>query len=255
MRRILWCATAVLMWSCSSAPDVVLPGSMENLSEAAVSACPVNDVLPGATGSCYAASHVRNGWWMVLRDPKIPGDISLAYSGPEGTWQFALPLEPAGLDVTDVTVHSLRVGDLVGDPTPEVALVVGIKSRDPGRALKQERTAAYLVSVGHVKRLLWYATLSLKGSYSVKCRSEEVRYTGDVVWQMMGPMVTGVTLAQRRTAELCVGGEGCDAPRTCTKESAGQELGWIYNDEMDEFRLFGREQGVLRVPDVGLEKL
>lgn len=244
-------ALAVLS-ACGNAVEVPLPGSLFTLSQASQS-CPIEQVMPGANGLCFVAAHSQKARWMVLRHAQSPQEAFLAYAGPEGSWTFPLPLEAQGYQVTKVEVEQFKTGDILDDPTPEAAVLLNVVSTAQGGKVTQTRRALYLVGLGAKRHLLWYATVSLAGHLEDTCKTETVKYVGDVSWQMMGPLVTGVSVNQQRMSDVCTGGKGCPQARECTKLTTHEERGWVYNDEMSMFRLYGRDQGVMKIPDVGLE--
>lgn len=253
MRKLALVLAFGLLTACGSTAGVPLPGSLLSSPEVSSQACPAQEVMPGASGLCFAASHSAKANWMVLRLPQSPNEAFLAYSGPEGTWTFSLPLEAQGSQITKVEVEQFRTGDILDDPSPEVALLLNVESTASGGNARQSRRALYLVGVGPRRHLLWYATLSYQATLADACKTESLRYVGDVSWQMMGPLVTGVTVNQQRTSDVCSGGDGCGTARECTKLTSHDERGWVYNDEMQTFRLYGRDQGIMKIPDVGLD--
>ncbi len=253
MQKSTFAIVSFLLLGCSSTPELILPSSLSSKTEVSASSYPIEQVLPGGNGMCYGAWHSSTAWWMVLRQKDQANQLVLAYAGPEGSWQYKLPLEAEGTEVTRLEIEEFRVGDVLDDATPEVALVVKTVSKAQGGNVVQTRRALYLVGVGRIRQLLWYGTVSLNGQLTEPCRTETVRYVGDVAWQMMGPLVTGVTVNRRRVSEVCKGGSGCESGRQCTTETSQDERGWVYNDERGAFRLFGQDQGVMKFPDVGLE--
>jgi len=89
---------------------------------------------------------------------------------------------------------------------------------------------------------------------SGQCSQRSVAISGEPRWETMGPLVTGVVVHYIRQSSACEGGKGCPAPQKCTELQSASSAGWVYNDEMESFRLFGPAPNDLRIPDVQLSE-